>query len=107
MALAAPTWPKINTEVTQLVPVPAPARPAGRHKTGRAVARPIPSLPPVTKTVRPAIGPLWICPISVLLRWASGLVPAAAFERHWSQRRRKKIFFFFFFFFFFRLTRRG
>jgi hypothetical protein len=43
----------------------------------RAVARPIPLLPPVTSTVRPVIGPLWICSISVLPRWMPGLISAA------------------------------
>ena len=88
MAQSAPARTKINTKVTQQVPVPAPARSVGRHKTGRAVARPMPPLPPVTSTVRPVIGPLWICSIWMLLRWMPGLVPAAAFEWHWSQRRR-------------------
>src|SRR5450755_206625 len=34
-----------------------------------AVALPMPPVPPVTSTVRPAIGPRWICSMFVLPRW--------------------------------------
>jgi hypothetical protein len=53
--------------------------------SGRAVAypraegqalQPMPPLPPVTSTVRPVIGPLWICSISMLLRQMPELISA-------------------------------